>query len=123
MLFFDFQYCSTFTLFLGHTFSTQIDDKEQGEDDDEHQRREGTEFGRQTTLAGIGIDVGAERLQTNVALREEADGKIIDGEREGEYEAADDARFDFGDDDLGECLEGRGAKIKGSFVDVGIHSR
>ena len=100
-----------------------VNDDEQHQYGDEDYRRQGSQLGGETALACIGVDVGGEGLKSDVALGEEAHGKVVDREREREDEATDDAWLDLGDDDLAQCLEGCSAEVEGRLIDIGVHAR
>ena len=98
-----------------------VDDDEQEEYNDEDDGHEGSEFGCESSLACIGIDVGGEGLESFVAFGEERDGEVVDAEREGEYPSAYHAALEFGHEYLEECLPAGCPEVECCLVDVWIH--
>ena len=98
-----------------------VDDDEQHQHRDEDERRQRPQLRRQSALARIGVDVGGEGLQPFVADGEDGDGEVVDGEGEGEDEAAHHARQYLRQQHFAQCLERGRSQVEGGFVDVGVH--
>ena len=85
------------------------------EDDEENDGEQGTQFGRQASLACIGIDVGRKRFDGARTLGEQGDREVIDRQGDGKDEARNHARLQFGDNHLSKCLHRRGTQVESSF--------
>ena len=102
-------------------FRPLVNHYQQHQHSEEDDRRQRSQLRRQSPLAGIGVYIGGERLQPFVPDGEDGHRKVVDGEGEGEDEAAHHPRQYLGQDDLAQRLERSGAQVERRFVDILVH--